>query len=77
MALAIGLLGALIYVQARLVYLLVPVTVVEKRFGLWRSWELSKGNFWRIVVVAVGTVAPLVILELFLFLILYVPIIIG
>ena len=76
-AVVLAFIGALIYVQARLVYLLVPVTVVEKRFGLWRSWELSRGNFWRIVVVAIGTVAPLVLLELILFMIVYVPVIVG
>jgi hypothetical protein len=76
-ALYVAFIAALIYVQTRLVFLLVPVTVVEKRFGLWRSWELSKGNFWRIVVIAIGTVSPLVLVEIMFLLALYIPIAVG
>ena len=72
-AAGLGLLSALIYVQIRLLYLFVPITVVEKRFGLWRSWEMSEGNFWRIVVVSIGTLSPLVILEFVLLFVFYIP----
>ena len=54
---------ALLYVQVRFTYLLVPATVAEKRFGLWRSWELGKGNFWRIFTVGVGTLSPMLAFE--------------
>lgn len=66
--------GAAIYLQTRLLYLLVPATVSEKRFGLWESWELSRGNFWRIVVVAIGTLSPLILFEMILFIFIYIPI---
>jgi hypothetical protein len=62
---------ALIYVQVRFTYLLVPVTVAEKRFGLWRSWELGKGNFWRIFVVGVGTLSPILVFEFILIFVFY------
>lgn len=73
----LAIFGALIYVQARLMFLLVPVTVVEKRFGLWRSWELSRGNFWRIVVIAIGTLSPVILAEFVLILAFYLPLVIG
>jgi hypothetical protein len=51
------------YFAVRLTYLLVPITTAEGRFGLWRSWHLTKGNFWRIVGVILMTMLPLIILE--------------
>jgi hypothetical protein len=55
---------AMIYFFTRLTYLIVPVTVAEGRFGLGRSWELTKGNFWRIFGVALATIIPLFVLEM-------------
>jgi hypothetical protein len=77
-AIAAGILAifaALIYVQIRLLFLLVPATVAEKRFGLWRSWELSRGNFWRIFVVGVGTLSPLLAFEFVLIFAFYILIV--
>jgi hypothetical protein len=71
-ACAAAIVFALIYVQVRFTYLLVPVTVAEKRFGLWRSWELGKGNFWRIFVVGVGTLSPVLFFEFILVFVFYV-----
>lgn len=45
---ALAVVAAAIYFAVRLMVLVGPVTVAERRFGLWRSWELSKGNFWRL-----------------------------
>ncbi len=58
-----GLIGfcVLIYVMARLGFLLVPAVVMEGGFGLERSWRLTKGNFWRIVAVGVATLLPIMI----------------
>ena len=63
------LLGVLIffaclYFITRLTYLIVPVSVAEGRFGIGRSWELTKGNFWRILAVALATILPLIVLEM-------------
>jgi len=52
---------ALIYVFTRLGFLLVPASVSEGGFGLERSWQLSKGNFWRIFAVGVATLLPVMI----------------
>ena len=55
------LLGAfaasIVYVTIRLSFLLVAVTVDEKRIDLIRAWELTHGNFWRALWVSlfVGT----------------------
>ena len=55
------LLGAflisLVYVTVRLSFLLVAVTVDERRIDLIRAWELTHGNFWRalLISIAVGT----------------------
>jgi hypothetical protein len=34
------------------------VSVAEKRFGLWRSWQLSRGNVVQLTAVALATVIP-------------------
>ena len=40
--------ASVFYVAVRLAFFIVPVTVAEREFGVFRSWELTKGNFWRI-----------------------------
>jgi hypothetical protein len=35
--------------------------VVEHRFGLWRSWALSRRNFWRLFAITMGIWIPLMI----------------
>jgi hypothetical protein len=74
-ACAAAIAAAVIYVQVRFTFLLVPATVAEKRFGLWRSWQLSKGNFWRIFVVGVGTLSPILVFEFFLIFAFYIVVI--
>jgi hypothetical protein len=46
----------------RLSFLFVPAAVAESGYGITRSWELTNGNFWRIVAVSLGTILPLAIL---------------
>jgi hypothetical protein len=58
---------AFAYVYVRLSYLIVPVTVAEHRFGVWRSWELTKGNFWRIFVISLAVMVPVLIVEFLAF----------
>lgn len=57
LAALIGVL-ALVYMIVRLSFLLVPSVVDGGEFGLTRSWQLTKGNFWRIVAVALATIMP-------------------
>ncbi len=40
-------LASIVYVTVRLSFLLVAVTIDEKRIDLIRAWELTRGNFWR------------------------------
>jgi hypothetical protein len=54
---------AFIYIATRLSFLLAPVVIAENKISLFRSWELSKGNFWRIFVVFLAIVVPLFVLE--------------
>jgi hypothetical protein len=58
-----GLIGcfALIYIFARLGFLLAPAAVTEGGFGLERSWQLTQGNFWRIFAIALATLVPIAI----------------
>jgi hypothetical protein len=69
-----GLLGAVIvlvaltggcvvaYLVVRLSFLLVPSVVDGGEFGLSRSWLLTKGNFWRIVLIGLATLLPIVLI---------------
>ncbi|MBV9990935.1 MAG: hypothetical protein JOZ72_06535 [Alphaproteobacteria bacterium] len=60
---ALVAVGAIIYIATRLSFLLTPVAVAE-RISLTRAWQLTKGNFWRIFVIVLALVIPLVVLEL-------------
>ena len=63
-----GLVGvlALIYFFLRLSFLLVPSAVAEGGFGLERSWQLTKGSFWRIISIGLVTLVPIIIASLIL-----------
>jgi hypothetical protein len=57
---AIG--AAVAYFGLRLGFLLVPAAVMEDKFGLASSWQLTKGNFWRIAAITVASYAPILLL---------------
>lgn len=57
-------LGALVFVLVRLSFLLVPGAALEGGFGLETSWKLTRGNFWRIVVIDVATLLPVTVVAL-------------
>ena len=59
----LGFFG-LVYIMVRLGFLLVPAVAMEGGFGLERSWQLTKGNFWRIFAVLVATLVPIVIVAI-------------
>jgi hypothetical protein len=50
--------GVFVYFAVRFLFFVAPVTVAEREFGMFRSWELSKGNFWRIFAVLFVTWVP-------------------
>jgi hypothetical protein len=54
-------LGALVYIGVRLAALVAPVTVAEGKMDIIRAWQMTKGNFWRLLLVLVVTVGPIFI----------------
>jgi len=71
-AIAIGLLvlfcgllffGALVYVMARLTFLIPPVVVNERKIDLARGWELTRGSFWRIFWIGFAIFVPLILVQ--------------
>jgi hypothetical protein len=65
---AIGLVAycAFIYWIVRQAFLLTPVVVAEERIGFRRAWQLGRGNFWRIFVIALAILVPIGVIEAFL-----------
>jgi hypothetical protein len=59
--LAAALFAFLTLISVRFLFLLAPANVAEQKFGIVRSWELSKGNFWRALLVALAIFIPLTI----------------
>lgn len=54
----------MVYFGIRLLSFQTAVAVVEHRFGLWRSWSLSRHNFWRLYAIAMAIWIPLMIVYL-------------
>jgi hypothetical protein len=52
----------LIFFFVRLSFLVVPSVVMEGKFGIERSWQLTKGNFWRVFAISLGVALPILIL---------------
>jgi hypothetical protein len=63
LAVVVAVVCAIVYVGARLGFVLVPATVVEEHISLSRGWMLTQGNFWRIVAVLLAVTIPLFLLE--------------
>jgi hypothetical protein len=62
LALALAGAGGILYVLARLSFLMLPATVAENVSGLARSWALTRGNFWRIAGVGACTLGPILVI---------------
>ena len=60
LAVLVGLC-VVIFAIVRLSFLMVPAVVDGGEFGLTRSWEFTKGNFWRIALIGVCTLLPLML----------------
>ncbi len=52
-------LFALVFAVIRLSFLLIPAVLGGADIGLIRSWQLTEGNFWRILLIGVACVVPL------------------
>jgi len=55
--------GALIFVSLRLGFLVAPATISERKIDLIRAWTLTRGNFWRIVLILLATVGPVTVVS--------------
>lgn len=49
------------FVALRLFFLIAPVTAAEDRARLSRAWELSAGNFWRMLAIFIVLALPLLV----------------
>ncbi len=59
----IAVFCAYVYALVRMTFFLNPVVVAEHQINLKRSWSLGRGNFWRIVIVLLAVLAPVLILQ--------------
>jgi hypothetical protein len=55
--------GSLIYVMARISFLIPPVVVNESKIDLGRGWELTRGSFWRIFLIGLLIFIPLIVVQ--------------
>lgn len=53
----------LVYVFVRLSFLIAPCVTTEGRFGIERSWELTKSNVGRIIIILLAIAVPLVLVS--------------
>ncbi len=61
-ALVIALIPLVLYPVVRMTFLLAPAIVAENNLAIFRSWELTKGNFWRSFWVGVVVFLPVILL---------------
>lgn len=54
----------LVYLVIRLGFVMVPVIVAEGRVDFARSWSITRGNFWRIVLVLLAIGVPVAVIWL-------------
>jgi hypothetical protein len=61
---AIAVFCAIIYIVVRLSFFLAPVAVAERRITLIRGWLLTHGNFWRIFLLLLSVIVPVLLVEI-------------
>jgi hypothetical protein len=61
-AAVLAALALVIYIVLRLMFFLPAVVAAENSIGIERAWILGGHNFWRILIVAIAVVLPIVIL---------------
>jgi hypothetical protein len=59
--LAAAFFAFLALISIRFLFLLAPVNVTEQKLGIVRAWELSGGNFWRALLIALSIFIPVMI----------------
>jgi hypothetical protein len=66
-AFAVLFYGAIFYFLIRMGFLLTPVVVMEKKIDIARTWNLTKGNVWRIFLVCVAIYLLVMIVYMLVF----------
>ncbi|HEY3638261.1 MAG TPA: hypothetical protein VGK90_08900 [Rhizomicrobium sp.] len=56
-------LFAVAWVILRFFFLLPPIVVVEEHVNFARAWMLSKGNYWRLLLIVLAVTVPLLIVQ--------------
>ena len=69
------IIAAIVYFALRLLFLLGPVVVAEKRIGLERTLELSKSNAWRLFLIVLGVLLPFLVAEMIIGAVVLMPLI--
>jgi hypothetical protein len=59
----VAIFCGMIYIAVRLSFLIAPAAVAEQRITLIRGWLLTRGNFWRIFVILLSVLVPMLIAE--------------
>jgi hypothetical protein len=59
--LAAAFFAFLALISIRFLFLLAPANVTEQNLGIVRAWELSRGNFWRALMVALSIFIPVLV----------------
>jgi hypothetical protein len=52
------LISALVFLTLRLGFFLAPIAAIEDRARVTRAWMLSRGNFWRVLIVTLALAVP-------------------
>jgi hypothetical protein len=55
---------AFICATLRFFFLLAPVVIAEDRISVFRAWTLTRGNFWRIFLIVLALLLPIIVVEL-------------
>jgi len=55
--------GGMIFLAVRFLFLLAPVNVSQHQLGLGQAWHLSAGNFWRILLIALAILIPILLIN--------------
>jgi hypothetical protein len=55
--------GGVIFLAVRFLFLTAPISVAQRQIGLTQAWHLSAGNFWRILLIALAILIPILIVN--------------
>jgi hypothetical protein len=59
----LGFYGGFIFLLIRFTFLLAPVTIAEQRISVFRAWSLTHRNFWRMFLIVLSLVLPMIAIQ--------------